>query len=61
MLRPVALDDLEATWQIRRLESVSRWLARASHSLDIYRDEFADPASLEKSLAIELDPGSLAT
>jgi RimJ/RimL family protein N-acetyltransferase len=55
VLRPATLDDMEATWQIRRLESVSRWLTRAPHTLDAYRADFEDPASLEKSLVIELD------
>lgn len=55
ILRPATLHDTEATWQIRRLESVSRWLTRAPHTLDAYRADFADPASLEKSLVIELD------
>ncbi len=55
MLRPATLDDVEATWQIRRLEPVNRWLTRAPRALDVYRADFADPASLEKSLVIELD------
>jgi RimJ/RimL family protein N-acetyltransferase len=55
VLRPATLDDMEATWQIRRLESISRWLTRAPHALDVYRADFEDPASLEKSLVIELD------
>jgi hypothetical protein len=55
VLRPATLHDTEPTWQIRRLESVSRWLTRAPHSFDIYRADFQDPASLEKSLVIELD------
>lgn len=55
VLRPATLHDTEATWQIRRLESVSRLLTRAPHTLDAYRADFEDPASLEKSLVIELD------
>ena len=55
VLRPATLDDMEATWQIRKLESVSRWITRAPHTLDAYRADFEDPASLEKSLVIELD------
>jgi RimJ/RimL family protein N-acetyltransferase len=55
VIRPATLHDTEATWQIRRLESVSRWLTRAPHALDVYRADFQDPASLEKSLVIELD------
>ena len=55
LLRPEALDDLDATWRIRRLESVGRWLTRAPQSVEEYRKEFTDPESLAKSLVIELD------
>lgn len=55
LLRPARLGDLDATWRIRRLEAVSRWLTRAPQSLDDYRTQFEDPASLAKSLVIELD------
>lgn len=55
VLRPATLDDLEPTWQIRRLQSVGEWLTRARQPLDDYRADFTDPASLAKSLVIELD------
>ena len=55
LLRPADVADLEPTWRIRRLESVGRWLTRAPTSLDEYRAHFADPASLAKSLVVELD------
>jgi RimJ/RimL family protein N-acetyltransferase len=54
LLRPADVADLEATWRIRRLESVGRWLQRAPKSLDEYRTQFADSGSLAKSLVIEL-------
>ena len=55
LLRPADVADLEATWRIRRLEPVSRWLTRAPQSLDEYSGQFTDPESLAKSLVIELD------
>jgi RimJ/RimL family protein N-acetyltransferase len=54
LLRPAALDDLDATWAMRQLDSVSRWLTRAPQSLEEYRTQFEDPESLAKSLVIEL-------
>lgn len=54
-LRPAGLQDLEATWNIRRVESVSRWLTRAPQSRDEYRTHFEDPEALAKTLVIELD------
>ena len=55
VLRPATPDDLETTWNIRRLESVSQWITRAPRSIEEYRDQFTDPDSLAKSLVIELD------
>jgi hypothetical protein len=54
-LRPTTPDDLEATWQFRRLENVSRWLTRAPATLEEYRPPFEDADSLAKSLVIQLD------
>lgn len=55
VLRPAVPGDLEATWHIRRLEVVSRWLTRAPRTLEDYREQFSDPEHLAKSLVIELD------
>lgn len=55
LLRPADLEDLDATWRIRRLESVGRWLTRAPRSLEEHRSQFADAESLAKSVVIELD------
>jgi hypothetical protein len=49
------VEDAESTWRFRRLETVSRWLTRAPGSLAEYRSQFTEPASLAKSLVIELD------
>ena len=52
-LRRTTPDDLEATWDFRRREEVSRWLTRAPATLADYRAWFLDPAGLERSLVIE--------
>lgn len=54
-LRPATTDDLEATWQIRRREEVNRWLTRAPATLEEHLTFFADPASLAKTVVVELD------
>lgn len=54
-LRPATSEDLRATWQFPRLHDVSRWLTQAPATLEQYRGPFLDPASLAKSLVIELD------
>ena len=54
-LRPATLDDLEATWQFRRLESVSRWITRAPGTLEEYRTEFEDAERLARTLVVQLD------
>ena len=54
-LRPATLDDLEATWQFRRLESVSRWITRAPGTLEEYRTEFEDADRLASTLVVQLD------
>jgi len=54
-LRPATPDDLDATWQFRRLDAVSRWLTRAPATLEEYRTGFVDTASLARTLVVELD------
>ena len=55
VLRPATVDDVESTWRIRQLESVSRWLTRGPQELETYRRQFTDPESLAKSLIIECE------
>ncbi len=55
VLRPATLHDLDATWVIRRLDTVSRWLTRAPQSLDEYRHQSTEPDSLAKTLVITLE------
>jgi RimJ/RimL family protein N-acetyltransferase len=54
-LRPATIDDLDATWAIRRLEEVGRWLTRAPATIDEHRAHFTEPESLAKTLVIELE------
>jgi len=53
-LRPATVEDLDATWEIRRLESVSRWLTRAPRSIEEHRRELGTSESLATTLVIEL-------
>jgi RimJ/RimL family protein N-acetyltransferase len=53
MLRPAAAGDADATWQFRCREDVSRWLTRASATLDEHRTWFEAPDNLAKTLVIE--------
>ena len=55
VLRPETEADVAATWRIRRLDSVSRWLTRAPQSIEEHRAQVTEPTSLAKSLVIELD------
>ncbi len=54
-IRPPVRSDLEATWRIRREESVSRWITSAPGTLDEYREKFENPDRLAKTLVVELD------
>ncbi len=54
-IRPATLDDADATWQIRRLESVGRWMTAEATDPDAYRSAFAEPERLTRTLVLELD------
>ena len=43
-LRPGVVDDADATWAYRRLESVNEWLTGCPDTLDGYRALFGEPA-----------------
>lgn len=53
VLRPATPDDVDATWAVRRLEAVTRWLMRAPASFDAHREQFLQPDSLAKTLVME--------
>ncbi|WP_229073248.1 GNAT family N-acetyltransferase [Actinoplanes sp. DH11] len=52
-LRPATAGDADATWPFRCREDVSRWLTRASATLDEHRTWFAAPDNLDKTLVVE--------
>jgi len=54
-LRPVAKDDFEALWQIRRQESVGRWMTSSSQDWDAFAEMMADADRMGKTLVIEHD------
>jgi len=54
-IRPASAADLEDIWEIRRLESVARWMTSLSANLDEFRTRIGDPEQLGKTLVIEVD------
>ena len=55
VIRPVSTSDVEATWEFRRLDDVSRWITAAPTTLEEYRVTFEDPERMAKMLVIELE------
>ena len=55
VLRPATPDDVESTWQIRRVPSVSQWLTSAAFDRGEYADTFVEPERLAKTLVVELN------
>ena len=53
LIRPVTLDDIEPTWQFRRLDEVNRWLTAAPSTLEDYRELTSAPERMAISLVIE--------
>lgn len=52
-LRPATVDDAEATWDVRRHESVGYWLTSAPATFEAHRVRFDDPAWLGNTIVIE--------
>ncbi|HLL64925.1 MAG TPA: GNAT family protein [Micromonosporaceae bacterium] len=52
-LRPATTHDVDATWQFRRRDDVSRWLTRAPATLAEHRTWFEAPDSLARTVVIE--------
>ena len=52
-IRPATVADTDATYAIRRLPEVHRWLSGAPHDPASYAEQFADPVRLAKTLVIE--------
>jgi RimJ/RimL family protein N-acetyltransferase len=53
-LRPATVDDAEATWTFRQLESVNEWLTGCPDDLDGYRELFSEPARLATTVIVTL-------
>src|SRR4051794_1082621 len=54
-IRPVSKDDFEALWQIRRQESVGRWMTSAATDREQFVEGMGDADRMAKTLVIELD------
>ena len=54
-LRPVEPGDVEALWQIRRQESVGRWMSSTSQDRDAFAELMRDPDRIAKTLVLEHD------
>ena len=54
-IRPAVEEDVDASWRVRRIESVSRWITTAPPTREEFRVYFEDPGRLAKTLVIELD------
>jgi len=55
VLRPATVDDMESTWQIRRLPAVSQWMTSGADDREVFAATFAQPDRLAKILIVELD------
>jgi RimJ/RimL family protein N-acetyltransferase len=54
-LRPVTPDDFKALWQIRRQDSVGRWMTSTSSDWDRFVEVMADADRMAKTLVMERD------
>jgi len=54
-IRLATVDDVDATWTFRRLESVCEWMTAWPQDREAYADRFSDPDRLGKTLVIEQD------
>ncbi|GAA2141575.1 GNAT family protein [Nocardioides koreensis] len=52
-IRPATPDDAEATFRIRSIPAVGRWLTREADDRERYVRSFADPERLSKTLLVE--------
>ena len=54
ILRPATVEDADATWEYRRLDSVNEWLTGAEAAIEDYRSGFGEPARLATTVIVEL-------
>lgn len=55
LIRPAAPDDAEATWEYRRLPSISYWMTTAPTTYEEYAEFFVQEDRMSKSLVMERD------
>jgi RimJ/RimL family protein N-acetyltransferase len=53
VLRPATPDDIEATWEHRRLPEVSRWISWQAPTIEEYAAGFLHPERLATTLVVE--------
>lgn len=53
-LRPATVEDADATWTYRQLDSVNEWLTGSPADLDGYRELFAEPGRLATTVIVAL-------
>lgn len=54
-IRPATVDDGEATWDFRRMESVTEWITSAASNRESFLRQFVEPERLARTLVIERD------
>ena len=54
-IRPATEDDLDATWQFRRIPEVGEWLTRLPTDREAYAEQYLDAGRLAKTLVVERD------
>ena len=54
-IRPATVDDGEATWEFRRMESVTEWITSAASNRESFLRQFVEPERLARTLVIERD------
>jgi RimJ/RimL family protein N-acetyltransferase len=54
-IRPMTAADVEPTWQVRRIPSVSEWLGRDFSDAEQYAVLMADPERVSRTLVLEHD------
>lgn len=53
VLRPATVDDAEATWAYRRLDSINQWLTGVPAGLPDYRAMFVEPSRLAATVIVQ--------
>lgn len=54
-IRPATPDDIDSSWEYRRLPEVSEWLPREATTHGDYASAFVEPMRLERTLVVEHD------